>query len=123
MIERHHVSSRDGARRAEAVIAGGLIFFSGLQADELGTDAGAQLTAALHRLDTLMAELGETQRSLLMVHLWLKDMADFAVMNAAWNAWADQEAPPARTCVSGALSRPEVLVEVVAIAACSGEGR
>ena len=123
MIERYHVSNRDGARRAEAVVAGGLIFFSGLQAEDLTSDAGRQLTAALRRLDTLMAELGETQRSLLMVHLWLKDMADFAVMNEAWNAWADQEAPPARTCVSGALSRPDVLVEVVAIAACSGGSR
>lgn len=120
MIERRHVSSRDGARRAEVVVAGGLIFFSGLQAEDTTGDANAQMTAALKQLDGLLAELGEPQTALLMVHIWLKDMADFASMNAAWNAWADQEAPPARTCVSGRLSRPDVLVEVVAIGTVTG---
>ena len=36
-----------------------------------------------------------------------------------WNAWADEDNPPARTCVSGELYRPDLLVELVIIA-CRG---
>lgn len=120
MIERRHITERDGARRAEIAAAGDLIFFSGLQAESLSGGATEQMASALARLDALLCELGETQRSLVMVHIWLKDMRYFSAMNAAWNAWADPEVPPARTCVSGELSRPDALVEVVAIAARGG---
>lgn len=120
MIDRHHIVDRDGARRAEIAAAGGLIFFSGLQAEDTALGPTEQAAAALARLDALLAEMGVGQSSVLMVHIWLKDMRYFSAMNAAWNAWADPAVPPARTCVSGELSRPDVLVEIVAIAASGG---
>ena len=40
----------------------------------------------------------------------------FGAMNAVWNGWADADNPPARTCVSGELYRPDLLVELVVIA-------
>jgi enamine deaminase RidA (YjgF/YER057c/UK114 family) len=44
-------------------------------------------------------------------------MAMFADMNSVWNAWVDPENPPARACVQASLARPEVLVEIMVIAA------
>lgn len=120
MIQRLHVEDRDGARRAAVTATPTLAFFSGLQAESTEGDARAQTASALGRLDQLLAAIGETQASLLFVQIWLKDMRYFGAMNAEWNAWADPESPPARTCVSGELSRPDALVEVIAVAARDG---
>ena len=116
MIERLPMESADGARRSLAVIHGDLVFLSGLSATDTAGDAKAQTTEVLARLDAALAAAGASPRTLFCVHVWLRDMRDFGAMNAAWNAWADPAHPPARTCVQGALYRPDVLVEVVATA-------
>lgn len=116
MIERKHITDLDGARKAQVAANSDWIFFSGIHAESFEGDVRAQTRSALARLDALLAELGENQGSLFVVHVWLKDMRYFSAMNAEWNAWADPENPPARTCVSGELYRPDLLVEVVATA-------
>jgi enamine deaminase RidA (YjgF/YER057c/UK114 family) len=120
MLDRRHVSTHDGARRAEIVASPDLIFFSGVQPDSTDGDAKEQVRSALARLDALLEEMGEDQRSIFVIHVWLKDMRYFGAMNAVWNTWADAEDPPARTCVSGELARPDLIVELVATAVRSG---
>ena len=44
-------------------------------------------------------------------------MADFAEMNAVWDAWVDPANPPARACTEAALATPEYKVEVMVTAA------
>ena len=117
MIERKHIQSLDGARKAGIVAHGNLIFFSGIQADSTEGGIKEQMASALGRLDALLAEMGESQTSIFVVHVWLKDMRYFGAMNAVWNDWADPNDPPARTCVSGELFRPDILVELV-VTAC-----
>lgn len=117
MIERKHIQSLDGARKAQVVATDELIFFSGIHPESTDGDAREQTRSALARVDGLLAELDESQASILMVHVWLKDMRYFGAMNAAWNDWADPDDPPARTCVSGELYRPDLLVEFV-VTAC-----
>lgn len=116
MIERKHIQSLDGARKADIVAHGNLIFFSGIQPASTDGDIKEQMISALARLDALLAEMGESQASIFVVHVWLKDMRYFGAMNAVWNDWADIDNPPARTCVSGELYRPDILVELVVIA-------
>lgn len=116
MIERHHVHTSRGARRAAIVATEDLIFFSGIRSSNSAGDANEQARDALSQVDELLAELDEDQRSILMIHVWLKDMRYFGAMNSAWNAWADPENPPARTCVSGELAEPDQLVEFVVTA-------
>jgi enamine deaminase RidA (YjgF/YER057c/UK114 family) len=120
MIERHGIGSRDGAVKARIVASDSLIFLSGMQPDTTEGDMRAQMRGALANVDAALAEMGEDQRSIFSVHVWLKDMRYFGAMNAEWNAWADRECPPARTCVSGELYRPDLLVELVVIAARTG---
>lgn len=120
MIERRGIGSLDGAVKAQIVASDSLIFLSGMQPDTTDGDIGAQMRGALANVDAALAEMGEDQRSIFSVHVWLKDMRFFGAMNAEWNAWADPEAPPARTCVSGELYRPDLLVELVVIAARTG---
>lgn len=117
MIERRHIESLDGARKAGIVASGNLIFFSGIHPESTDGDIKEQMASALAKLDALLAEMGESQHSIFMIHIWLKDMRYFGAMNSVWNAWADEENPPARTCVSGELYRPDLLVELV-VTAC-----
>lgn len=44
-------------------------------------------------------------------------MADFAAMNAVWDAWVPEGNAPARACGESKLATPEYLVEVLVIAA------
>ncbi|MFN3954479.1 MAG: RidA family protein [Pararhodobacter sp.] len=120
MLERRHITSLDGARKAQIVASDALIFLSGMQPDTLDGDIKAQMRGALRNVDLALAEMGEGQGSIFMVHIWLKDMRYFSAMNSVWNEWADAENPPARTCVSGELYRPDLLVELVVTACRSG---
>ena len=121
MLERHQITSLDGARKAQIVASDDLIFLSGIHPDALDGDIKAQMRSALKNVDAALASIGEDQSSIFVIHIWLKDMRYFSAMNAAWNEWADQDNPPARTCVSGELYRPDLLVELV-VTACRSKG-
>lgn len=121
MLERHTITTLDGARKAQIVASNDLIFMSGIHPDTLDGDIKAQMRGALKNVDAALAAMNEDQGSIFMIHIWLKDMRYFSAMNAAWNEWADQDNPPARTCVSGELYRPDLLVELV-VTACRTSG-
>jgi len=121
MLERRHITSLDGARKAQIVASDSLIFLSGMQPDTTDGDIKEQMRGALKNVDAALAEMGEDQSSIFVIHIWLKDMRYFSAMNAVWNEWADADNPPARTCVSGELFRPDLLVELV-VTACRTEG-
>lgn len=123
MLDRRDISHLDGAVKARIVASEGLIFFSGLHPDSTAGGMREQMRGALANLDAALAEMGEDQRALFIVHVWIKDMRHFGAMNAEWNAWADPVNPPARTCVAGELYRPDLLVELVATASRSPRGQ
>jgi len=41
-------------------------------------------------------------------------------MNAAWDAWGPEGHAPARACVEARMAWPEILVEIVMVAAVAG---
>lgn len=116
MITHHHQDSMDGARRSLVCRAGNWTHFTGLQPRNLDGDIKEQARDVIARLDELMAEAGIRQSDLFTVTIWLKDMRYFSALNAVWNGWVDAANPPARTCVSGELYRPDLLLEIVAVA-------
>ncbi len=119
-MQRVGTINKGGAVCSEAVVAGELIYFSGITAADRAADIHGQMTQCLNRLNELLSELGEDSASIVMVHVWLKDMRYFSAMNKAWNEWVEQGVAPARTCVSGELLTPDTLVEVVATATRAG---
>jgi len=123
MLERRHITSLDGARKAQIVASDDLIFLSGIHPDTTDGDIKEQMRGALQNVDAALTEMGEDQSSIFVIHIWLKDMRYFSAMNAVWNEWADGANPPARTCVSGELFRPDLLVELVVTACRTKEGR
>lgn len=113
-IERLHT----GSRMSKIVRHGGLVFLCGQTAS--GTDipdAEGQTREVLARIDALLAEAGSHRGRLLAVTVHMRDMADFAAMNAVWEAWLEPGAAPARTTVEARLASPNLLVEVTAVAA------
>jgi len=116
VLERHGITRLDGALRAQIVASDSLIFTSGVHPDSAAGDIRTQMRQALAHVDAALRQMGVDQAAIFSVHVWLKDMRHFGAMNAEWNAWADPENPPARTCIAAELYRPDLLVELVVTA-------
>jgi enamine deaminase RidA (YjgF/YER057c/UK114 family) len=104
------------ARMSQAVIHGDTIYLAG-QVGEPGQDVGDQTRTALAEVDALLAVAGSDKSRLLMVTIWLADMADFGAMNAVWDAWIAGVAAPARATGEARLASPDYRVEIIATAA------
>jgi len=48
------------------------------------------------RVDALLEKAGPSRDKMLQAVIWLADMADFAEMNAVWDAWIPDGHAPAR---------------------------
>ncbi|WP_395651533.1 RidA family protein [Brevundimonas sp.] len=105
-----------GARMSEAVIHGDTVYLAG-QVGEAGDDVTAQTKTVLAEIDSLLARAGTDKSKILMATIWLADMADFAAMNAVWDAWVDTANPPARATSEGRLATPDYRVEIIVVAA------
>lgn len=51
------------------------------------------------------------------MQIFIADLADFAAMNAVYEAWLPPGAAPTRATVQAALARPQWKVELVVVAA------
>ena len=116
-IERRHV----GKRLSECVVftPGGerLVYLAGQVAEDARSDMTAQTKQVLAAIDRLLAEAGTDKTKLLSATIFLPSMADFAAMNAVWEAWVPQGHTPARATVEAKLANPDYKVEIQAIAA------
>ena len=105
-----------GARMSQAVSHGDLIWLAG-QVGTAGASVTEQTRAALAEVDRLLAAAGSDKTRILNAQIWLADMADFAEMNAVWDAWVPAGHTPARATGEAKLATPDYRVEVIVIAA------
>ena len=111
-IERFHTNDR----MSQCVAHGNTVYTAGQVAE--GASVADQTTAILGQIDSLLAEAGSDKSKILSATIWLTDMADFAEMNAVWDAWAKGGNAPCRACVqSPQLAAPQFKVEIGVIAA------
>ena len=113
-IERRH----SNARMSKIVQHGALVFLCGQTSG--GTSIGdirGQTREVLGRIDALLQEAGSSRERMLSATIYLKSMADFAVMNECWEQWLTAAPVPARTTVQAALASESLLVEITVIAA------
>lgn len=104
-----------GPRMSQAVIANGFVFLAG-QVGEPGTSVTAQTQAILAQIDALLAQAGTDKTRIVQAQVWMADMADFAQMNAVWDAWVPQGHAPARATGESALATPDYKVEIIVTA-------
>ena len=107
---------------SRVVVHGDMAWVSGTTATVDGAvvhpgDAGAQTRQALALVDSRLAEAGSHKSRILIAQVLVSDMRHFAGMNAAWDAWVDQDHPPCRFCCEARLGHPDLKVEIVIQAA------
>ncbi|WP_050526683.1 RidA family protein [Pseudorhodobacter aquimaris] len=105
-----------GPRMSQSVIHNGTVYLAG----QVGTENASvteQTKDCLAKVDKLLAEAGTDKTRILTTQIWMADMADFAEMNAVWDAWVPQGHTPARAAGESKLATPGYRVEVLVIAA------
>ena len=113
MVQRFDV----GARLSEMAVHNGVCYLAGQVAADGSQDISGQTRQVLQAVDALLARAGTDKRKLLMVQIFIKDLADFPAMNAVWEAWLPPGQAPPRATVKADLAIPEWRVEMVVTAA------
>ena len=111
MIERQEI----GQRMSKIVKHNGTVYLCGQVG--AGDSVTEQTQDCLARVDALLKQAGSSREQILQAIIWVADMADFAEMNAVWDAWVPEGQAPARACGEAKLARPELKVEVIVTAA------
>ncbi|HEY0411697.1 MAG TPA: RidA family protein [Allosphingosinicella sp.] len=107
---------------SQAVSTGGLVYISGVIAYDADrkqfaeATIDAQMRQVFANLDSVLAGAGVRREDIVKTTLFLRDPKDMPAANAAYAAYFSG-AKPARTSVPGAdWGRPEILVEIEAVA-------
>jgi len=95
----------------------GVCYLAGQVPADATQDIGGQTRQVLAAIDALLARAGTDKTRLLMVQIFIKDLAEFPAMNAAWDAWVPAGHAPPRATVQASLAKPEWKIEIVATAA------
>ena len=105
-----------GPRMSQAVVHNGTVYLAG-QVGKPGASVTEQTTEVLAQIDRLLATCGSDKTRILSAQIWMASMADFAEMNAVWDAWVAQGHAPARATGESALATPDYKVEIIVVAA------
>jgi enamine deaminase RidA (YjgF/YER057c/UK114 family) len=115
MSEINRIES--GSRMSQCVVHNGIAYLAGQVGDE-GASAADQTTAILDNIDRLLSEAGTDKTKLLTAQIWCADMeADFAAMNAVWDAWVAPGHAPARWTGEAKLATAGFKIEIIVMAA------
>lgn len=113
MIKRLDV----GSRMSEIAVHNGTAYLAGQVATDASEGIQGQTAQVLAAVDALLARVGSDKSKILMTQIFLADLADFAGMNAVWDAWVVPGQTPPRATVQAALANPAWKIEVVITAA------
>ena len=102
-------------RMSRAVVHNNTVYLCG-QVHAEG-DIKEQTLQVLSKIEDLLNKYGSDKRHMLSVTIYIKDMKDFADMNAVWDAWIEDGYEPARACVEAKMARECLLVEMTVTAA------
>lgn len=106
-----------GTRLSEMAVHNGVAYLAGQVAEDDSQDITGQTRQVLAAIDRLLERAGSDRSRLLMCQIFIADLADFAAMNAVWDAWVAPGHAPPRATVQAALARPAWKVEIVVTAA------
>lgn len=112
-IKRLHI----GKTLSEAAIHQGTVYLAGQIAEDTTHNIEGQTREVLGHIDRLLDEAGSDKTRILMCQIYISDVKDFDSMNEVWNEWVADGSSPPRATVEAKLVRPEILVEIVVIAA------
>ncbi len=105
-----------GNRMSEASIHGGVIYLAGQVPETPHADIETQTREVLAAIDQLLEQAGSDKTRILRAQIYLADIADFAGMNRAWDAWVVPGQAPSRATVEARLANLAWKVEIVVTA-------
>jgi len=111
-IQRHGVTRR----YSDSVVHNGTVYLVEVPSN-LDADITAQTQNLLASVEQTLAQAGSDKSKLLMVTIYLPDMADYDALNAVWEAWLPEGCAPSRACVQARLANPKFRVEMALTAA------
>ena len=114
-LQRFDVSTR----YSEMAVHNGVAYLGGQIANDTSKDITGQMQEVLGLIDALLERAGSNKTRILQCQIYLADMADFAAMNAVWDAWVAPGNAPPRATVNAKLANPQLKVELVLSAAVS----
>ncbi len=106
-----------GQRMSEMAVHNGVVYLAGQVASDASLDITGQTADVLAQIDALLARAGSDKTKILRAQIYIADVAEFAGMNAAWDAWVPAGHTPPRATVEAKLAKPEWKVEIVITAA------
>ncbi|MGB0467319.1 MAG: RidA family protein [Pontibacterium sp.] len=106
-----------GQRMSRIVIHNNTVYLCGQVAADAAAGIEEQTRTTLAKVDALLAQAGSDREHILSATVYIRDMKDFAAMNAVWDAWVPEGHAPARACVEARMARQELLFEVSVVAA------
>lgn len=113
MTNRYGVSTR----MSQAVAHNGIVYIAGQVADTRSGDLAVQTREVLAKIDALLKQAGTDRTRLLSVSVFLAHIHDFEAMNAVYDQWVKDSAPPARVCTEARLADPALRIEISAVGA------
>lgn len=112
-IERHGTT----ARYSDIVVHNRTAYIVEVPSSD-ATDITTQTGEVLASLEASLQRAGSGKDRLLMATIYLTDLADYAAMNAVWDAWLSPGSAPSRACVKVAgLAHPGWRIEIATTAA------
>ena len=112
-IERMEV----GQRMSRIVKHNETVYLCGQVGADANTDIAEQTRTMLDKVETLLEQASSDKANILSATIYIRDMKDFAAMNAVWDTWIPEGCAPARACVEARMARAELLVEISVVAA------
>lgn len=106
-----------GPRMSEMAVHNGTVYLAGQVAEDGSQDIAGQTQQVLTAIDKLLARAGSDKSKILRAQIFIKDLAEFAAMNAVWEAWVVPGHTPPRATVQAHLAKPEWKIEIVVTAA------
>lgn len=121
-IGRNPATDPSRSRACQISVHNGVVYFAATpdRPFDPGASIGEQTRQLLARVDERLALAGSDKTRILFAHVMISDMRHFAGMNEVWDAWVDQDSPPARACGAADLGSPDMKVEIVITAAVKG---
>ena len=106
-----------GQRMSRIVIHNNTVYLCGQVAADASADITEQTQTMLDKVDALLEQAGSDREHILSATVYVRDMKDFAAMNAVWDAWVPEGHAPCRACVESKLASPKFTVEIMVTAA------
>lgn len=106
-----------GTRLSDMAVYNGVAYLAGQVPDDPSLDMEGQTKQVLATIDNLLAQAGTSKERLLMVQIFVANIAEFPAMNKAWDEWVSKTNAPPRATIEARLANPNYKVEIMATAA------